>query len=238
MTFNYTKESLNNIKKNQLVELVLHLQSYTTKTINKLTGAIQKINGEIQKINENFSKYEADITITKNVNMLLSNQLNETGKQCWANAQYSCRECIEIVGIPSTADKENLKSKVCEFFYKIEVTVTENDIEACHRLNGDKTIAKFCKHKMCQNVFHKKGSLKKVKQSDVGLSGETPLFINESLCSYYKGLWNKCKELWNEKLLYPYFTINGNVKYTLREGGKVYTVTHKNDFKKKFPNAY
>ena len=78
MTFNYTKESLNNIKKNQLVELVLHLQSYTTETINKLTGAIQKINGEIQEINETFSKYEADITITKNVNTLLSNQLNET----------------------------------------------------------------------------------------------------------------------------------------------------------------
>ena len=49
MTFNYTKESLNNIKKNQLVELVLHLQSYTTKTINKLTGAIQKIKEKFKK---------------------------------------------------------------------------------------------------------------------------------------------------------------------------------------------
>ena len=129
---------------------------------------------------------------------------------------------------------ENLKSKVCDFFYKIGVTVTENDIEACHRLKGDKTIAKFCKHKMHQNVLHKKRSLKRVKPSDAGLSGETPLFINESLCSYYKGLWSKCKELWNEKLIYPYFTINGNVKYTLREGGKVYTVPHKNDFRKNF----
>ena len=101
-----------------------------------------------------------------------------------------------------------------------------------------KTIVKFCKRKICQNVLLKKKSLKKVIPSDVGLSGETTLFINESLCSYYKGLQDKCKELWNEKLIYSYFNINGNVKYTLRERGEAYTVTHKNDLKKKFPNAY
>ena len=78
MAFNYTEESLSNVKKNQLAELFLHLQSYTTETINKLTGEIQKINGEIQKINETFSKYEADIAITKNANTLLTNQLIET----------------------------------------------------------------------------------------------------------------------------------------------------------------
>ena len=74
MVFNYTEESLTNLKKNQLVELFLHLQSYKTETINKLTGEIQIINGEIQKINETFSKYEADIAITKNANTLLSNK--------------------------------------------------------------------------------------------------------------------------------------------------------------------
>ena len=150
-----------------MVELFLHLQSYTTETINKLTGEIQKINREIQKINGTFSKYEADIAITKNAHTLLSNQLIETERQCWANAQYSHRECIEIVGIPSSVEKENLESKVCEIFDKIGVTVTENDIDTCHRLRGDKTIVKFCKCKICQNVLRKKKSLQKVKPSDV-----------------------------------------------------------------------
>ena len=86
--------------------------------------------------------------------------------------------------------------------------------------------------------MRKKRSLKKVKPSDVGLSGETPLFINESLCSYYKGLWNKCKELWNGKLIYSDFTINSNVEYPLREDGEVYAITHKKDLKKKSPDAY
>ena len=88
------------------------------------------------------------------------------------------------MGISSSAEKENLESKVCENVNKIGVTVTENDIEACHRLRGNKTIVKFCKRKICQNVLRKKRSLKKAKPSDVDLSGETLLFINESLCSY------------------------------------------------------
>ena len=47
---------------------------------------------------------------------------------------------------------------------------------------------------MYQNELCKKKSLKKVKTSDIGLSEETPLSINEGLCSYYERLWNKCKK--------------------------------------------
>ena len=47
------------------MELFLHLQSYTTETINKRTGGIQKIN-------ETFSKYEANTAIIKNAKTLLS----------------------------------------------------------------------------------------------------------------------------------------------------------------------
>ena len=228
MAFNHTEESLKSMLKPQLIELVLHLQKHTTETINKLTN-------EIKKINETFSKLEADINITKNVNTKLTEQLVETERQCWANAQYSRRECLEIVGIPSTVENDDLEEKVCEIFQKIGVSVTEADMEACHRLKGNKTIVKFSRRKLCHEVLRKKKNLKKFKLSDVGLSGETPLFINESLCAYYKGLWNRCKELWNEKRIYSYFTVNGIVKYTLREGGEAFTVTHKNDLKEKFP---
>ena len=112
MVFNYTEESLNNLKKNQSVKLFLYLQSYMTETINKLTGEIQRINRKIQNINRTFSKYEANIAITKNTNTILSNQLNETKRQCWGNAQYSRRECIQIVGIPSSVQKEILESNM------------------------------------------------------------------------------------------------------------------------------
>ena len=47
MAFNHTDGFLDNLKENQSIALALHLQSYTTETINKPTGETQKI----QKIN-------------------------------------------------------------------------------------------------------------------------------------------------------------------------------------------
>ena len=145
MAFNRTKDSLNSILKPQLVEVILHMQDQTTESLNKLTN-------EIQKINETFSNLEADIRVTKNVNTLLTKQLIETERQCWANAQFSHRECLEIVGIPESVKNEDLESKVCEIVDKIGVTITKTDLEACHRLKGNKTIIKFSRRKMCHAV--------------------------------------------------------------------------------------
>ena len=142
------------------------------------------------------------------------------------------------MGIPSTVQNEDLVKRVCEIFQKIEVTVTEADIEACHRLKGNKTIVKLSRRKLCHEVSRKKKNLKKVKLPDIGLVDDTPLYINESLCSYYKGLWNRCKELWNEKRIHSYFTVNGIVKYTFREGGEAFSVSHKNDLKEQFPSYH
>ena len=39
-------------------------------------------------------------------------------RQCWANAQYSRRECLQVACIPRDVSNENLESKVlvgCEF---------------------------------------------------------------------------------------------------------------------------
>ena len=39
-----------------------------------------------------------------------------------------------------------------------------------------------------------------------------------------------------KKLIYMYFTSNGNIRYRIRENGNVHTVTHITDFKKSFPD--
>ena len=40
-----------------------------------------------------------------------------------------------------------------------------------------------------------KSELKKLKLADLDLSVETKLYINEVLCSYYRGLWNQSFDL-------------------------------------------
>ena len=99
-----------------------------------------------------------------------------------------------------------------------------------------KTIVKFSKRKVCQQVLRVKEELKNIDPSELDFPEGTAIFINESLCSYYKMLWNKCKKLWEKKLIYTYFTSNGNIRYSIRENGNVNTVTHITDLKKNFPD--
>ena len=142
---------------------------------------------------------------------MLTEQLSNVERLCWSNAQYSKRERLEVVGIPSSVNIRHLEGKVCTVFNRIGVAVKPDDIEACHRLHKKKTIAKFSKRKVCQQVLRVKKELKNIDPSKFDFPEGTAIFINESLCSYYKMLWNKCKKLWGKKLIYTYFTSNGNI---------------------------
>ena len=175
--------------------------------------------------------------MSKTVSSLLTEQMNNVERQCWVNAQYSRRERLEVVGIPSSVNLKDLEGKVCTVFTRIGVSVKPDDIEACHRLYNDKkTIDKFSNRKVCQQVLRVKKELKNIDPSEFNFPEGTAIFINESLCSCYKMLWNKCKKLWEKKLIYTYFTSNGNIRYRIRENGNVNTVTHITDFKKNFPD--
>ena len=64
-------------------------------------------------------------------------------RQCWANAQYSKRECLEVAGIPCDVSNENLESKVLKAFSKVGCEILSHNIEACHCLiNNDRVIVK------------------------------------------------------------------------------------------------
>ena len=67
---------------------------------------------EIHKLNDDFLKLEADVEIAKNINNLLSQLVVDLERQCWDNAQYSRRECLEIVGIPRSVDDNSLEEKI------------------------------------------------------------------------------------------------------------------------------
>ena len=195
MASNYTEESLKSYNKQQLTKLFLEVKQQSNETMSKITN-------EIKLLKENYKKLESDMSVSKTVRSLLTEQMNNVERQCWANAKCSRRECLEAVGIPSSVNVKDLKGKVCTAFNRIGVAVKPDDIEACHRLYNDKkTIVKFSKRKVCQQVLREKKELKNIDPSGFDFPEGTAVFINESLCSYYKMLWNKCKKLWEKKLI-------------------------------------
>ena len=137
----------------------------------------------------------------KKVNDALVKQLSSVERQCRKNAQYSRRECVEVVGISSLVEHDQLEPTVCRILHHIGVNISEDKIEACHRLgkNSDRIIVKFSSRKDCQHTMRVKEDLKDLDATDLDLPAGTKLYINESLCPYYRG-FIQSKILKNDQL--------------------------------------
>ena len=132
-TVELTAENLNKYSKQQLIDMLIEKESIS-ENLSELTK-------EIQNLTSHMKRLESDICVVRNVNNHLKKQLVATERQCWANAQYSRRECTS-----SVSDKD-LEGKVVQVFDKLGVNVKEDGIEAYRRLRkgSDKTIIKFTK---------------------------------------------------------------------------------------------
>ena len=97
MTGVYTEDTLKALKKTQLIDLFLNMQDQANSTIVSLMA-------EMKELSISFKRLESDVQIVKTVNNNLLKQLENTERQCWANAQYSRRECVEVIGIPKTVE--------------------------------------------------------------------------------------------------------------------------------------
>ena len=81
-----------------------------------------------------------------------------------------------------------------------------------------------------------KKNLKDLDATDLDLPAGTKLYINDSLCPYYRGLWNKAKKLWIKKKIFSYFTVTFTVRIRLQEKGPYCIITHIDDLKELFPD--
>ena len=97
MTGVYTEDTLKALNKTQLMDLFLKMQDEKNSTIASLMA-------EMKDLNSSFERLESDVQIVKSVNNNLLKQLENTERQCWANAQYSGHEYVEVIGIPKTVE--------------------------------------------------------------------------------------------------------------------------------------
>ena len=160
-------------------------------------------------------------------------------RRCYANKQYSRRECLEISGIPAIVADRDLESKVSEILEEINVPIDSNLVEVCHHLPSKglskKVIVKLNRRKDIHRILSKKNKLKNLKSESVHLLGETKVFINESLCLYYKKLWSKCKRSWSVGHISALWVRNGSLRIKL-SNGSVSIITHDYDLEKLFPD--
>ena len=124
------------------------------------------------------------------MNSELEKYVTELQRQCWANAQYSRTECLEITGIPQNIEHNQLEDKVIQVLNKVGCNIISDNVEARHRISSknDRVVIKFSRRKDYQQVLSVKKDLKNLNMVDVGLPEHTRLFVNQRLYSYYRVL--------------------------------------------------
>ena len=228
----YSQDVLDRLSKGNLIDIILQLQT-------KLEAGNNEVLEEVRMLNKNFAKLESELLVTKKVNSELEKYVMELQRQHWANAQYSRRECLEITGIPQNIEHNQLESKVIQVLNKVGCNIISDNVEACHRISSknDRVIIKFSRRKDCQQVLSVKKGLKNLNMIDVGLPENTRLFVNQSLCSYYRVLWSKSKKLLSMGKINDFHISNGTIKIKIQEGSTPLSITHNADFEKYFPGV-
>ena len=185
----YSEDALRKLTKDDLIGIALNHQS-------KMESSNVKVLEELRLLNEKFDKLEAGAPIARNGNSLLSPRLVDTDRQCWANAQYSTRETLEIAGSAKSLTNDEAETKVCQIFQSLDFNVDKEDLDACHWLKDKKrVIVKFCRRKDCEKVLKAKNDLRKLDSTNLDLREGSKIFINQSLCSCYRFLWSTSKKL-------------------------------------------
>ena len=113
----YTEEALDKLNKKELITILLSLQS-------KVESSNNEILDQVRQLNQKFNQLESENSIVNQANSLLSKRLVNMERQCWANAQYSRRKCLEVMGIPDSVQNNELEDKVLNIFKKIALRHT------------------------------------------------------------------------------------------------------------------
>ena len=88
----------------------------------------------VRELKECVKKLEGELALSKNISELLSDRLVYMESQCWGNAQYSRRECVEVAGIPQSVPASDLEKKFSKILEKVGMKVPAKHIDACHLL--------------------------------------------------------------------------------------------------------
>ena len=99
------------------------------------------LSNTVDNLSSKLDLVESSLVVTKTVNDNLLNRITTLKRSLHAQEQYSRRECLEIVDIPVSVDDKNLQATVCNILNEIDVPCGSEDLEDCHRIKGDCTIA-------------------------------------------------------------------------------------------------
>ena len=150
--------------------------------------------------------------------------------------QYGRRNNAVISGIPDSVDINHLEELVTEILSDIDVKLTSNDIEACHRIgkknnriDSTKSIIRFVNCTYAKKALFNK---KKLSQNHKNYSFNTnnnPFFISGNLTRMNESLAYQGIKLKRNNLVNACYTRDGIVTIKISDRSKAIKVYHMNE---------
>ena len=119
-----SEAALRKLTKDEVIALTLEYQA-------KFDNTLSNINRELSELRNDFKKIESELSVSKNVNSKLHEQVVALERQCWGNNQYSRRECLglKITGVPDSVRNDDLEETTTKIFDKLNVAIDPSNIE-------------------------------------------------------------------------------------------------------------
>ena len=182
----HSEHSLLKLSRDQLARLALDYQG-------KFNSALQPLKDDVSEMKSKFNVLESELQVSKNVTDHLTKYIKTLERKYHENEQYSRRECLEISGIPTSIEDSALEDTVLKLFRKVNVLIDPSNVEDCHRLKSSnsapqKVIIKLSKRKDVYRILKAKSNFTNANVTENGIPSDIPIFVNQSLCGYYKFL--------------------------------------------------
>ena len=109
------------------------------------------------------------------------------------------------------------------------------DKKACRKLHvrhnaaniGKRVIVKFVNHKHAESILSKNSTLSSTDFSRINIYNR--LYVNFSVCPYYRYLWGQCKDMQQRKIIHYVFCLGSVVAIKLTEEILPLKIYHESD---------
>ena len=148
-----TRAQVDNLSREKLLEELLKFSDITDK--------LNDLNNRFKDFIKKYDELHSELLISRNCNSLLLKRITNLERSALNNAQYVCRETIEIKLIPQSIPNIDLENKVCLALSLTGTAVTPDDLQACPCMkNKEKVIVKFKDRKQRNKVIFSRKELK------------------------------------------------------------------------------
>ncbi|XP_066930321.1 putative leucine-rich repeat-containing protein DDB_G0290503 [Clytia hemisphaerica] len=215
------------LNKDDLIKLANELDKENNdknKEIASLHIELELQKNENQGLREELNDIRGQLNEIKNMIQTQKKQdfdarLVEVERRLYSQEQYSRRECIELHGFEAV-ENENVEDAAIAVLNATAdggKVYKKSDFHAIHKLKDNNVvIMKSVNRRTVLNALRSRKKLKDLTDGQKNSLREKKvghkIYINESLCPYYRGLFGKCNALFKKKLVKSFYTINGTIR--------------------------